>query len=205
MLAHSFESNCVEYNIRNKQGIIRMENDCRLNCIAKVMNENFKTVTTIMDLNYLIRKEACSFFGNISINLNKDNYMKNFSDICAARCKPDCNMKQYFTEITKLAHIYPDPPIHDTRNITFRHSSTPDVIVRHILEMSLMSFVCNFGGLLGMWLGFSVLSISKDTFQSILHIFNRNKIIVNNNIQLNVNNNLQIRKSYNNRFQFKVN
>ena len=57
--------------------------------------------------------------------------------------------------------------------------------------MSLMSFVCNFGGLLGMWLGFSILSISKDVFNAIncFPIFNLNKITFINNC-LNYNNNI---------------
>ena len=74
--------------------------------------------------------------------------------------------------------------------ILIQHSSVPDIIVRHKFEMSLMSFVCNFGGLLGMWLGFSVLSISKDVFNSIRRFstFNGNKInlITLNNFKLNL-------------------
>ena len=60
-------------------------------------------------------------------------------------------------------------------------------------EMSLMSFVCNFGGLLGMWLGFSILSISKDVFDAIRRfpIFNPNKITFINNC-LNYNNILHL-------------
>ena len=46
------------------------------------------------------------------------------------------------------------------------HKHIPDVIVRHVLEMSM---ICNFGGLLGMWLGLSLVTISKDTLDSIRH------------------------------------
>ena len=42
----------------------------------------------------------------------------------------------------------------DLTQFSFKQNSIPDVIVRHSLEMSLI-FVCNFGGLLGMWLGTS--------------------------------------------------
>ena len=62
-------------------------------------------------------------------------------------------------------------------HVILQHSSTPDIIVRLSFEMTLMSFVCNFGGLLGMWLGFNILSISKEIFKSIrlLYRFDRNQ------------------------------
>ena len=92
-----------------------------------------------------------------------------------------------------------------------KRSSIPNIIVRLILEMSLMSIVCNFGGLLGMWLGFSVLSISKDIFNSFrrFYIFNINKINLTKNkitnVNLNVINNSCIHRTYNsNIFQVKV-
>ena len=72
----SNESTTFQYNIRNKHDTTRMENDYRLKCIAKFMKENFNTVTTMTESNYLIRREACSFFRNISINLNKHNYSR---------------------------------------------------------------------------------------------------------------------------------
>ena len=64
-----------------------------------------------------------------------------------------------------------------------------------------MSFICNFGGLLGMWLGFSLLSISKNVYKSIRHFytFNRNKI---NCINLN---NIYLKYKLNkNIFKFKI-
>ena len=75
-------------------------------------------------------------------------------------------------------------------------------MVRHTLEMTLMSFVCNFGGLLGMWLGFSVLSISKDIFKSLrrLTIFNQGNTFITNNVnfQLNVRNKSNAASNQNN-------
>ena len=35
----------------------------------------------------------------------------------------------------------------------------PDILIVHIPDICFISFVCNFGGLLGMWLGVSFLSI----------------------------------------------
>ena len=104
--------------------------------------------------------------------------MKKESDICSQKCKSDCNTKQYFTEISKYVGLYPIN-FEDRTYIDIKHNYLPDVIVRHTLEMTLMSFVCNFGGLLGMWLGFSVLSISKDIFDSFRRFCRFNSIKIN--------------------------
>ena len=113
----------------------------------------------------------CNSFSknNTKIFTNLD---KEVLDICSTKCKPDCNTKQYLTEI-KVLDI--NKPWVQSARVNFQHNSIPDIIVRHTLEMSLMSFVCNFGGLLGMWLGFSVLSISKHIFETIYQV-NENPI-----------------------------
>ena len=35
----------------------------------------------------------------------------------------------------------------------------PDIIIKYLPQTTFLSLVCNFGGLLGMWLGLSVLNI----------------------------------------------
>ena len=42
------------------------------------------------------------------------------------------------------------------------HNKLPDIFLTHIPEVSFIEFICNFGGLLGMWLGFSVWTILDD-------------------------------------------
>ena len=48
--------------------------------------------------------------------------------------------------------------------IYISHSEYPDTFVKHIPEMDMISFICNFGGLLNMWLGLSIFGIFNDTF-----------------------------------------
>ena len=35
LVAGSFETDCVDYDIRNKHGLMGNENDCHINCIAQ--------------------------------------------------------------------------------------------------------------------------------------------------------------------------
>ena len=189
LVAKSLESNCVEYDVGNEHSKIRMENDCKVKCIVQKMNEKFKSITR--GSRYLYRKEFSLAIGNISLDFTKEQLLDDLTESCSQICKPDCFTKEYFTEIQVLHksiknHTTPD----DMTVIEFEHNSIPDVIVRHSLEMSLMSFVCNFGGLLGMWLGFSVLSISKHIFDSIRRFccFNVMKINFINKITCKKNN-----------------
>ena len=167
LVLEGFESNCVEYDIRNKYGKIRMESDCRVYCIA-----DFVKRKKIYDLppsmlnsrsNDLIRSEVWGSFENKNTTFN-GYVQKKVVEECSEKCKPDCNSKQFLTEVKVIGSE--KPWVHWAK-VEIQHNSIPDIIVRHSLEMTFMSFICNFGGLLGMWLGFSVLSISKDIFDSI--------------------------------------
>ena len=159
LVPDSFETNCYEYNIRNEYGTIRMENDCLLHCFVDKTKQKFKSIT--FSSNYLIRRELYSSYDKIPSNFCNwcDDEVEHVK-ICFEKCKPDCNTIQFFTEIKKT--YYQSWSSDEMVYCNFVHNLIPDVVVRHTLEMTLMSFVCNFGGLLGMWLGFSVLSITKD-------------------------------------------
>ena len=179
LLLEGFESNCAEYDIRNEHGTIRMESDCRINCIAEIVKEKFNSKLpwqfNSKSEKDMIRREVSSSIDNITIDFN-GILDKNVLDKCSTKCKPDCNSKLYLTEIED---IEANKPWVHSASILFIHNSFPDIIVRHTLEMTLMSFVCNFGGLLGMWLGLSILSISKDVFESISRLNIGNKINFN--------------------------
>ena len=197
-LVDGFESNCDEYDIRNEYGTIRMQNDCRVRCIAQFLKKS-AVVKSIPLLTFdLVRREHRSSFGNISIPLyNNYNALRDENYIiCSEKCKPDCNTRLYFTQINKINDLH-DTFGFQTIDIQIKRSSIPEIIVRHSFEMTLISFVCNFEGLLWMWLGFSVLSISKHIFESIRRLisFNGNKIyLIMNNKFITFKNKFKINK-----------
>jgi hypothetical protein len=41
------------------------------------------------------------------------------------------------------------------------HNQLPDQLIKHMPEMEFITFIGNFGGLLGLWLGFSIYAIIK--------------------------------------------
>ena len=46
--------------------------------------------------------------------------------------------------------------------LKINHNEMPDITIRYIPEMPLLTFICNFGGILGMWLGISFYSIVEN-------------------------------------------
>ena len=86
---HGFESNCVEYDIRNEQDKIRMRSDCVMHCMNKIDNDisNF-TITSD-----LLRRDILKSFGNISIKLSKSMNFNEMREKCLENCKPECNPK----------------------------------------------------------------------------------------------------------------
>ena len=184
LLAQGFESNCAEYDIDNQHGKIRIRSDCTVDCIIEFMKEKFNLITP--GLISLMRRELLRSFGSIPVNLTKYTDLSEIWDKCLKECKPDCSLKQYF-----IKEVHSGQQYYDRKEtiIYLAHDIMPDVIVRHSLEMPLMSFVCNFGGLLGMWLGLSLISISKNIFHSIHDFcnFDRNKIKIFNKNNFNIN------------------
>ena len=65
-------------------------------------------------------------------------------------------------------------------NIGYRiwilHGEYPDIFVQHIPAMDVIGFLCNFSGLLGMWLGLSLSGIFHDIFNLITKISYRKYI-----------------------------
>ena len=94
------------------------------------------------------------------------------------------------------------PRYDKTSVITIQHNRLPDLFVSYIPETTFVSFVGNFGGLLGMWLGISVISIFDDVFNLFNNLlttikrsrakkkklFVQRNIYLMNNLTLNINN-----------------
>ena len=77
---------------------------------------------------------------------------------CQKICKVECNFIYYPLEIERN-----DEP-EEENHIWIHHSEYPDIYVEHIPEMNMIHFLCDFGGLLGMWLGLSLFGILNGIF-----------------------------------------
>ena len=83
----------------------------------------------------------------------------------------------------------------DKLELYIEHNNMPDLLITAIPEITFISFVCNFGGLIGMWLGISILVIFKDVCNVIHLLISKGKVFnFNTLINLRI---IQIRRGVN--------
>ena len=147
-LGFGYDTDCREYGAG-------YDFDIRTDCIIECYQDNFHKICNTTGLPrsfYLIREEVLMKKVDRSVKhcpeINK--YDKDIQINCSKKCKFDCQSKLYSSNIIKLAHADYEQTI-----ILIEHSEMPDITVKYMAEISFISFVCNIGGLLGMWLGLS--------------------------------------------------
>ena len=93
--------------------------------------------------------------------------------ICEVKCRPNCVNRYY----KKLIKMYETPdyvmPVNMTE-IFFGHNNMPDQITQHIEEMTFVDFSGTFGGLVGVWLGFSIATVISHVLDIISNKFLKN-------------------------------
>ena len=76
---------------------------------------------------------------------------------CENQCRPDCKFSYYSIDKQRKSKKDWD------RYLYLLHSPMPDLIIKYTRQMTFIAFVCNFGGLLGMWLGLSILTVCESS------------------------------------------
>ena len=87
--------------------------------------------------------------------------------LCNQVCNEDCYQAHYFVNIEQY-FIWSGSFIHTSNqfiHFEMKANSIPNIIFEHFVEVTLISFICNFGGLIGMYLGISLESIFCDLWQ----------------------------------------
>ena len=193
LLDSHYDTDCYEYDLNYKFGNFNMKSDCIRECsdsyLAFTCNISGYTHT-----GSLLRKDL------LEHNTNERKYMDNGKyqttcingkqydvDIfCQQTCKTDCINRYYSTDLKQ-----DEKPFYVGRGQMFEfkieHNSFPDLLITYLPQTTFLSFVCNFGGLLGMWLGtlsyqhyqhgcFGCLSGSSKTFypESIQFFYSKN-------------------------------
>jgi hypothetical protein len=161
LLEPPYETNCRFYNIRD-QNNLQSHYDCVAKCIIEMYRNKCKCLPRrglLYHKNLLTSNDMFYPFDNKCKSLDIRSY-------CTKSCKPDCISEQY--EFATWADI----PWHKFTNatgVTISRKPVLDQVYRHSPEITWIQLVSDFGGLGGMWLGISVITISK----SIICWFNR--------------------------------
>ena len=150
-LGKGYDTDCREYDTKKYT-----RNDCIFDCY-QLRAKYYCQTEDIVSFRMLKKK---IYFEQSNLNFSKCNIkIKNIHRIfeyCYGQCNRECHITYYSYTIIKLKEI----DMYQI-NFEFKHNQMPDLSIRHIPEMSILTLICNFGGILGMWLGVSFVDISN--------------------------------------------
>ena len=182
LLGNGFDTDCNDY----VDDAYISKNQCILECLKNFMlnnciTENFPPTEFLLSQFWLKNNSKMKIVnGNICLN----EALIKYEDTCSNHCHDHCNFKYYQYDWNVRWKRDPQvirpkfskkeledgavlkwPPI-----IELSHSHVQDIYLKHIPQMNSISFICNFGGLLGMWLGLSFLNIFNDLMEISLNV-----------------------------------
>ena len=193
------DSNCKDYS---KKSYHKRRSDCITTCkLGKYRNENIPHFQYSMS-NLLRKEHVNSNNYNQKQGFNNMNYYSydrttEITQECHKWCKQDCKYSYYLYDIGMIRNSFKSAyQIDKTTSLTIQHNRLPDLFVRHIPETTFVSFVGNFGGLLGMWLGINALIIFDNVYKLTNRVIkaigktdqDKNKLFIQHNINYNLRN-----------------
>ena len=176
-LGHKYDTDCFEYGI-GKQFITM--NDCLLKCHQDKHNRICDDKSRMVRSTFLVREEVAKLNSERFLS-NCENYEMSKHEIsltCSKECKQPCTYSYYPVNLHKIGDL---DFVHS--KLMAEHNEMPDILIKYYPETSFISFFGNAGGLLGMWLGLSFLSMAQDikqiiskfmTFQTVVKIKQNN-------------------------------
>ena len=182
-LDSNYETNCYAYDIDHKHANFNMRSDCMTSCYQTLMRKKCNQSGSFISANKLLRSQYIE--NNPTWLFNKEHkcpeqHHIELKSTCKLECKYDCSFKYYLLE--KYENNFNE--FKDSFNLTIQRNIIPDVIIQYLPQTSFISFVCNFGGLLGMWLGLSIFAIFDDVLGGIIGFIRRPNFYLNK-IQFN--------------------
>ena len=177
LLDEGFDTNCFEYDLDHKHGNYNMHSDCITSCIQDSFDDKNCFVHGHIYRFDLIDKQNGSLSECWGKQLPQyENYLETFDYKCRNKCRKDCMFRYYTWTHKEFNYIlYRNEEVFAI-DVQIHHNYLPDVVIKYIEQTSFISFVCNFGGLLGMWLGLSIMVIFGSISDMSLLIFQRKAI-----------------------------
>ena len=156
-----YDSGCVKYDLDYKHANNNMRSDCLLNCMKKLAKCKFGEEPP----ESLLRREY--FEKNLDRKPRLCKILRGKLTMYHKQCQMKCPMNCMFTYYTVgIIQDQREETVEIERltraSIRLKHNQLPDYIVKHVPEFTFITFICNFGGILSLWLGFSIMSVAQD-------------------------------------------
>ena len=156
LLGKGYDTDCYEYDLDDH---FNMRSDCLTYCIRNFIGE-MCNLDGILHSKKLYHEEILVRNSMRSKKINLQNYtcqqdMNILAESkCKKECKNDCVFRHYtYSEFEDQRKIHPY-----FLYLYIKHNTFPDVYIQYLPQTTFISFICYFAGLLGMWLGLSILS-----------------------------------------------
>ena len=174
-LGKGYDTDCRHYDPKEYT-----RSDCIFDCYQYIVKyhchtQEFVGSAILKRINYFKQRNL-----NLSNCRTSDKITFESIKSCEHQCHKECHFTYYSFKINKYIETNIGRTVFE-----FKHNEMPDITIRYIPEMPLLTFICNFGGILGMWLGVSFYS----TFEIIWKIIRVNilsKIFFTNNFINNI-------------------
>ena len=172
LLPAPYLTKCLTYQLSNSG-----EQNVRSDCIQKCLYERLRTQFNLNcfwtynnmklirgdNLLNLSRSPFCNHKKEPRIwKINDEQFL--FEKLCEKSCPRNCIESFYNYEIETRKR---DNESGIAFSISLEHGRFPDQVIEHRPIMDFITVVSNLGGLLGMWLGFSVLFLCNRTLDNI--------------------------------------
>ena len=182
-----YRTNCKEYDI-NEHDHIRTHSDCVNQCFNRELNQ--KCSLNDSDANGVDNRTHCMLeymniwrqqlfeqaqsFGDMKLCHNtklqdETNFFyhcitrlkESLHVECVERCQTDCQTWFYEYQVKKITSEW----MPDLVTLFITHNHIPDQTIEYLPKMSFEEITGTVGGLMGMWLGLSILAIFNYTLK----------------------------------------
>ncbi|CAG2174061.1 unnamed protein product [Oppiella nova] len=169
LLPAPYDTNCQTYDVTGVETAHKLRADCLSSCAYNMWFRcrNCTTYSRILwrldslpgERNPNICKFGEHYFSDSGIVELPGPYY--FDDYCQRLCPVDCVQNYYSVAVVDrepgrsawfmsgTGRVY----------IGLTHNQLPDQVTQHVEEMTFIDLLANIGGILGLWVGWSVLSV----------------------------------------------
>ena len=190
--------NCRDYNKSHNDYESRI--DCFEDCIFKINHRNCHDHIRTNSPYFLFRHQLSNLTQDENYECRMEKTLFELFNYCNKRCKEDCYQAYYLTSIKKLREYNLIRTYNKGGQIEIQPGSNPNILIEHFAEITFISLISNFGGLIGMYLGISLQSVCCNVWENTKKIFLKFvlEIKTKKNIRQNIQQNNFIQVNFSN-------
>ena len=151
--------NCID------RGDIENDNDTRTYCLDKCFMDSLSSECFAL---FARNRQHSLRRYQLPSSLNNCYNLTNYEDDvlqCYIKCKEDCYQAHYFVKVEIKQKPDGISTVNDAFRIVLQSNSRPNKLIEHFAELTFLALICDFGGLIGMYLGISLQSVTCDIWE----------------------------------------